>query len=385
MEQALTRGSGSVTYDGVTANGRRVLRSNNLGDYNKAILNYYSLADAEKAVYSEIFNNESLQSDRGFFKDDSRDQTVLVGGAYAETSGTNNSRVGMAVYFSDFQVSPLLPEDSGTNYIQSKTKNVTNEDNIVASNVKNLTPSSVTASQSISRSSTDTVSSSISGSKSYTYSKSIEVSMEKEWKTVGFKMGGKVAVSASKSVSSGWSKSESESASESSSQSVSVTLEPFTNVMLKQRSTTEEWVTIYNCPVALQYTTTIVLYNNNGSVLRHYQFGTDAREDLYNRAVVNPKLNDKEGIDWVNLGYLPITAAAIDLASTYVPMSSAGGAFTETVDTVETDVESILPIYPLYKVKVRAPGVSYISDETYSYGSYNFLNTEVRLQQSGRR
>jgi len=46
---------------------------------------------------------------------------------------------------------------------------------------------------------------------------------------------------------------------------------------------------------------------------------------------------------------------------------------------MESDIYSLLPVHPLNKVKVHAPNVSYISDETYSYGSYNYLNTDMYI------
>jgi len=174
----------------------------------------------------------------------------------------------------------LLPEYKDNNYIEKKTKTVTEADNIIASNVKNLTASNVTTSQSISRSQTDTFSSTVNGSKSHTLSKGVEVGFEQSISAIGFKFHGKVSANVSDVVSSGWSNSEGKSTTETTNQSVSVNLAPYTNVMLRQHSTTEEWVTRYNCPVALQYTTTIVLYNSDGSIIKAAQFGPDAREDL---------------------------------------------------------------------------------------------------------
>lgn len=380
MEKALTGRSVSETIDGKTVKAERVLRAIQPGDFESRIQNFYSLEGAEAEVYSQIFGNASLQSSKGYFKDKSDSETVIAGAAYAEISGENNSKVGMAVYFNDFKIISLLPEDKDNNYIQKKTKTVSESDNIVASNVKNLTASNVTAGQSITRSQTDTILSTVNGSKSHTLSKGLEVGFEQGFKAIGFKFSGKVSVSTTDVVSSGWSKSESTSMTETTNQSVSVNLEPYTNVMLRQHSITEEWLTVYNCPVALQYKATIVLYNSDGSVLRSYEFGPDAREDLYNRAIANRNLNDKDRINWNYLyNERPLTTTAFERAATVVPMSSTGGSFTETVDTMESDIYSILPIYPLYKVKVHAPNVSYISDETYSYGSYNYLNTDMYI------
>ena len=379
LEKAITGVQVNETISGKTVKASRVLRSIDLDDYEGAIQNFYSPEGAEREVYSQIFGNASLQSDKGYFKGDSDSKTVLAGAAYAETVGENKSKVGLAVYFSDFKVISLLPEYKDNNYIQKKTKTVTESDDIIASNVKNLTGTRITASQSISRSQTDTASSTVNGSQSHSHSKSLEVGFEQSFSSIGFKFHGKVGLSATDVVSSGWSKSESQSVTESTNQSVSVNLEPYTNIMLKQQSTTEEWLTVYNCPVALQYTATIVLYDHDGSVLRSCEFGPDAREDLYNRAVRDKNLNDKDGIRWNFFDSRPITLTAIEKASSIVPMSSTGGSFTETVDTMESEVYGLLPIHPLYKVKVRAPNVSYISDETYSYGSYNYLYTDMYI------
>lgn len=378
LEKALTGQSEPVTIDGKRINAKRVLRVSNAG----SIQNFYSPEGAEKAVYREIFGNESLQSSKGYFKGKDNSETVLAGAAYAETDGENNSRVGVAAYFSDFKIIALIPEDKDDNYIEKKTKTVTEADNIIASNVKNLTASNVTTSQSISRSQTDTVSSTVNGSKSHTLSKGVEVGFEQGISAIGFKFHGKVSANVSDVVSSGWSNSESKSMTETTNQSVSVNLAPYTNVMLRQHAVTEEWVTRYNCPVALQYTATIVLYNSDGSIIKAAQFGPDAREDLYKRAVEDKNLNDKNGVNWkffYDDGDYHVTLAAVEKAASIVPMSSTGGAFTETIDTMESDIYSLLPVHPLYKVKVRAPNVSYISDEEYSYGPYNYLNTDMYI------
>ena len=157
LERALTGQNEPVTINGKRINASRVLKVNGAGN----IQNFYSPEGAEKAVYREIFGNESLQSSKGFFQGEDNSETVLAGAAYAETDGENNSRVGVAAYFSDFKIITLFPEYKDDNYIQKKTKTVTESDKIVASNVKNLTGSNVTASQSISRSQTDTASSTV--------------------------------------------------------------------------------------------------------------------------------------------------------------------------------------------------------------------------------
>ena len=84
--------------------------------------------------------------------------------------------------------------------------------------------------------------------------------------------------------------------SNSTSSSVSVTLPPYTQVVLKQSNTNSRQLIRYNCPIALKYKVHLVALHHNVSMspVGFCSFGAetgDARADLLDRAILNIELS----------------------------------------------------------------------------------------------
>ena len=366
---------------------------------------FHSLDAAEEEMYYQMYRNADpnagssgedveyftrekaadYQGEYGQYRDSEEDEDVFAAAVCAANIKQGNfvpeAFAGIAVYFTDFKVVTILPEDSGSNYVVTNSIVSGDEDRIVASTISNSTPNSMNASQSVSTSYSVSLSSSISGSKSYSYSKGLDIGMEKDF---GFlKASGKVSISASKSVSTGWSESKSESNSSSSSSSVSLTLNPGTRVMMKQRDVTEEQTTIYNCPVALTFTATIVFYemdnNNNIKPVKVVTFGDDAREDFNQRALIDRETHDRDGINWYDPAIRDDVRMVGEVIAKYVPMSSTGGSFTETLNTVSSEVYGLMPIYPLAGVSLDKPAITYPLDTSFTYLDYSYLKGTMEV------
>ena len=110
--------------------------------------------------------------------------------AINNSSGTaHDGRLGIAaaVYFTDFEIVTILPEDNGKNYVSEISKDTVGK--TIASNVKNLTASTVSTSQSLTQSHTASVNSSVSGSNSYSFSEGFKIGTKNEAKIFGLYKG----------------------------------------------------------------------------------------------------------------------------------------------------------------------------------------------------
>lgn len=340
---------------------------------NLHLTDYSSLKAAEEGMTGG--KNTKKQ-----FSSADNNQVFAIGVDINPIDSNNKGWNRVVAYFSDFQAVALLP-DAGTsgNYVSTIRQSGGAEDGTtVASNVMNLSSTTVNATQTLSSSHTATVTSTVNGSSSYSYSEGIKVGQEFNFFSVG-KTSVELSFTATQAFTSGWSKSDSVSDTSSESRSVSVTLPPYTNVMLKQMNTMTEQETKYNCPVGIKYKVHLVLYSEGSSDM--YTFGAgsnDARDDLYRRAYQNYGLehSDPDNISWSKT---PLYIQDILQITNYVPVSTAGGKFDATLKTVTNEVDGILPVYPLRMVALKAPDVSFISDKPVSYSSFNYLTAQMHV------
>ena len=278
----------------------------------------------------------------------------------------------VVVAFSDFNVTPIIPDEKDTtpHVYATSSSDITgsSDDKKTVSDVKNTTILTATASQSISESTSSTISSSISGSSSYSESNTHKagIKISPGWKfttfSIKFELSYEYTHTATDTVSKGWSKGESVTDSSSKSSNISVTLPPYTAVLLSQKNTTEKMVAKYNCPVALNFKVNV--YSVYADPREEYtcihfkklsSFGGEgngsALEDLYER-YTNYKIADtadQQSIKWKDLD--KHCADAIGTASTTATFDSTDAEFTVVLDTVKTTVDSVLPIKPIKYIR----------------------------------
>ena len=266
----------------------------------------------------------------------------------------------VAVYFSDFEIVALFPEDQGNNYVTDVTTSPDSQEKVIASNVKNKTGTTINASQELAQTHSVSAESSVEGSKEYSFSEGLRVGYTHGLETNGLKneFNLEFEYTATEAFSSGWSESKGWSQEFNASQAISLDLPPYTNVMLKQRSGTTERTVYYNCPVGLKYKATVVFYWIDSLTLKTqlYDFGSDSRTELKKWAVDMPGSFNSYEIDFADLNSKYAKAQeAEQLISSHVPMSSTGAKFTLTIKTVESEVSGLAPIHPLKKIRLAKP------------------------------
>lgn len=300
-----------------------------------------------------VAKNSTLWNDT-----DSDDVFWMANGAF-KTSGTNKKGhyQALGVLFSNFKITTILPEDDGDFYKSSTSEPATGS-KTYASHVKNMTAETVGAQQEITNTTSATVASEINGSKEYGFEETVTIGAEKEFPL--FKGSLEFSFTASQAISNGWSESKETSDEQSTSYNVAVELPPYTNVMMKQNSSETTETTTYNCPVALNFTVTVVEYTldptyNDADCRTQVlaAFGGNARKDLYQRGVIEQTLTDPNGIVWNNLyaanGGLETMVDTMLTAT--APMASAGAKFEATLNTVTSEVSGLAPIYALSTIR----------------------------------
>ena len=357
-----------------------------------------SLKDAEDYMTEQIFGSSVVN---GCFKDQTASQPVIAASVNSRSFSLNQAAV---VYFSNFRVAPILPEDKGSNYVTTELKNETTSIDSAASSIKNDTSQQASAKQSISSSTSVAATSSVNGSESYSYSESIKFGIGYDF-TPAFKASMELGFTATQAVQKGWGTSDSMTNSQTATHEVSVNLPPYTQGYITQKTTEAENLTKYNCPIALKYDVTIVYYHNDkgNAVIMPKASGSEdkmvftfsdqtggARGDVVRRiADCTDGVYDDDGLTWGS-GVVSDTAyvarsyplswktSPIDYLTTYVPMSPTGAQFKETMKVVSSEIREFQPLYPLYRVKIADPGVAVISDEV-DYGKFTYYTRKMDL------
>ena len=304
-------------------------------------------------------------------------------GGYVETSATikpfasvSLGNVKYTVRFSDFTVGALLPADEGL-YVHSTTETGSVK-NIEASTVKNDTGSTITASQNESRTVSETLSSTVNHSSTYSFTEGLKVGAEASSFGI-YKMSVEMSAQFTQAFTDGWSKSEAKTASKTTGSSVSVTLPPYTNVLIKQGDAETTTTTRYNCPVIIGYKVSI--YIQPDIFTRYLTFGSsnsNARKDLNHRAFEEgSKTYDSQQIDWENILSDSDFKDAIQKITTHAPMSSSGATLVYTSHTTYSEVAWLAPLYPLARVALENNTLSFIDKNnvaTMKAGDYSYVD-----------
>ncbi len=329
-------------------------------------------------------------------------QPVVATAVHIEEN-ENNNYSGAVVYFTDFRVVALLPDAKDKSaYVQAIDRDDAAGEPTYTYGITNETMVPVTASQSVSNSWSTTVSSEISHTEEYSFTEGISIGTSLDFGIA--EMSVDVNISATQAVSDSWKEGRSQEESSSVSRSVTVALPAYTSVLLKQTNGTQTITTKYNCPIGLRFTARIVGYGKYGSdtqMKRHcWMFGTDARADLYRRAILNGDLNAEvsseysEAVRWSDVKkvrgyygqeqYNPFEPEFGDIwvAARFIPFGKTGASFIQTLKSLNTDVMGVVPLEPLSVVKLEAPNVSFISDQPVSYGNFNYLHADMKVGDS---
>ena len=372
-------------------------KSNGDNSYNvrsSGLVYANSMSAAAEAMESQMFswyrNSGGGRNDK--YRDDPSDGAIrknetlwddteqddvywMVTGAY-KTSGTNKKGhyQALGVLFSDFSVTTILPEDSG-NFYQSTEIEDAPDSTTYASSVKNMTGVQVSAQQEISNTTSSTATSEINGSKSYGFEESINLGYEVTALNSKFSLG--IGFTASQTIENGWSEEKSCSDEQTTTYNVSVELPAYTNVMMKQTTGTTTTTTNYNCPVALNFTVTIVEYtldpsDNNAACQAQVlaTFGANARKDLKQRGVIEYTLTDPDGVRWSDLynAHSELWGLVENKLTATAPMASTGAKFTAEYKTVNNEVSGLAPIFALSIVKTANDIMEYnLSSGEYLY------------------
>ena len=288
------------------------------------------------------------------------------------------------VRFSDFQVGALLPADEGL-YVSTTTETGSVK-NVEASSVRNATTATVTSSQHITKSVAESLESTVSHSSSYSFTEGLKVGFETGVEAVAasFKVTGELSTEFTQAFEDGWSKSQAKTTSYSKENDVSVTLPPYTNVLIKQGDAETTTTTNYNCPVIIGYKVTIMLLDANetyGEYRADYTFGSsnsNARKDLNHRALEEgSKSLDSQHADWENILKDNDFRDAITKITRNVPMSGSGAKVVYTTKTTYSEVAGMAAIYPLASVQPVKSNVSFIDSNniaTMKVGNYSYTD-----------
>ena len=282
----------------------------------------------------------------------------------------------ITLHFSDFRVGALLPADQSL-YVQTVTENGSTQ-TIGASSVKNDTGSTITATQSTTKSIAESITSTVNHSSSYSFTEGVKLGVEASSFGI-YKMSAEISASFSQAFSDGWSKSKATTNSKSTTSGVSVTLPPYTNVLVRQGEAKTTVTTKYNCPVILGYQVLIKLDRGTLLPIGLYTFGStnsNARKDLYHRAFEEGSKNlDSESIDWEKVLKDSDAKDAITKITNNVPMSSSGASIVYTNDTTYTEVAGTTALYPLRRTVLEKTNIPFIDENgvvNMKVGNYSY-------------
>ena len=334
-----------------------------------------------------------------YFTPEEADKQQDVVTKHMRVQKTNsNDFLEVAVYFTDFSAVALLPDASVENNYVTHVNNGQNgnheEERQYVSNVKNLSGEEVTASQNVSTGWSNTISSEVGGSNSYSFSESITAGMEIGFNVFGAESKAKMesTISATQAFENNWKEGKSTSKSGSVDESIAVVLPPYTNVVLSQGHANTDVDINYNCPIGLKYNVIIAVScckdNRAGAFCFRFD-GGDARADLLRRAIQYGPLDveissggNNLAVHWNNVFKRYQAKNIAELVSSRVPMSDRGASFHQVLNTSYTEVKEIAPILPLSFIRLKAPDVSFISDEMQSYQNLNYLSATMKAGES---
>lgn len=374
MLQGITKDSRSAQSDNFKAGSSQVIYATSMDSAATQML---------FALPSDLYNMGDVKNIFRPYPSDQADAAKQKKDVIAAVCwGYQNNCLAIAeVYFTDFKVVALLPDNSGKNYVTTTLRDSKTPARTYASNVKNMTLSTVQASQNVSTGWQSSVSSQVNSSSAYAYSEAIKIGAKHNFAIA--EVSAEFSFSATQTFTNGWSKTTTDTKTGNLSETVSVSLPPYTNVLLEQGSTSTEAETRYNCPIGLRYNVLIKYITEtsaNAGLVKSAEFsgqfgqnsGGDARADLYRRAIQLGDMTVDDEINWKSVNAVAGVNDAIKTITSHVPMSDTGAIFRETRDTTYTEVKSIVPLEPLAVVKIVPPSPT----------DQNYLHKTLKMGES---
>ncbi len=137
------------------------------------------LKRAEEWVFEKLAEDGQMNTSKVFENSEEQGPVLVMvdllhkGGflPYGYAGGFNRI---VAVYLYDFTAVPILPSDTGNNYVTEIITDTESAPKTVASNARNMTGLSTSASQTVSTSHSVNVTSNINGSRNYSFSVSVK-------------------------------------------------------------------------------------------------------------------------------------------------------------------------------------------------------------------
>ncbi len=320
-----------------------------------------------------VRKNTALSSDA-----DPDNVYYMLTGAF-KTSGKNKKGhyQALGVIFSDPTITAILPADDGSDITTTESE-PTMGTQVEASHVKNETNTTISAEQELTTTTSYEATSEINGSRQYGFEETVTAGYERDGILSG-KLSVEVSFTASQVIENGWSQSQSTAEEKSVAYSAAVELPPYTNVMIRQYGSKTTETTNYTCPVALNFTVTVVEYtvdpsDNNATCETRIlgTFGANARADLNKRAVVESALKDGDGITWNDLyeDNADLKMIVQQLLSKYAPMASTGAKFVVVTNTTSSEITGLSPTLPLNRVKT----IDDVQDYDLSTGDFLYVD-----------
>lgn len=320
-----------------------------------------------------VRKNTTLSSDT-----DPDNVYYMLTGAF-KTSGKNKKGhyQALGVIFSDPTITAILPANDGSASTTTESE-PTMGTQVEASHVKNETNTTISAEQELTTTTSYEATSEINGSRQYGFEETVTAGYERDGILSG-KLSVEVSFTASQVIENGWSQSQSTAEEKSVAYSAAVELPPYTNVMIRQYGSKTTETTNYTCPVALNFTVTVVEYtidpsDNNATCETRIlgTFGANARADLNKRAVVESALKDGDGITWNDLyeDNADLKMIVQQLLSKYAPMASTGAKFVVVTNTTSSEITGLSPTLPLNRVKT----IDDVQDYDLSTGDFLYVD-----------
>lgn len=359
-------------------------------------LDGYSLAELWEMTAIGIIPNEAFRFNNLLGYDAKKDaiQSILrnknigarIKGKYnKETKKLEQhfvaSEVAIDINYSNFKLSPLLPDASVSNNYVSTPSGERNKAGAKAQEFKNESTKDYTASISESEGGSVSLSSTVNHSSSYSFEEGFEVGAEFDF--ICAKVSEKVTFKATQAVQNGWSKTNTNTQNYNNSRSVSVTVPAHSVLLLRNYTTDVSVITRYNCPVALTYDVEIHWDTDAQTPTKSgdVSFLTNARTNLKHRAFEEGRKDgyDDQGIIWSTTLAVDEIDRAVELITTHVPMSGTGAAFSENLKAEGFKIEGAVPLCPLEKIKLKAPGYSFIENKQVDYNNLQFYTANMKV------
>lgn len=314
------------------------------------------------------WNTESATNDFADLKGNTKEQDVFWTILSLNRGSGDKKRHGhgsaLIAVFYDFQISPVLQEDTGNTYVRKRSDNTDSED-AYTSNITNNTSRDISAEFTGSIENTVSHSSVIEGSSQYTLGESTSVGAIVNF---GAFASGSVnqTFEYSETVSSGWSQDQAVSKTETKSEASSISVPAYSAVIMKRTTSESKEITSYNCPVLLTYKVMLLEHilnasndEANAATCTLGTFGSSsvsAREDLKTYLTDNLDIKDtKRNVTWSSFKNNSTTSNAfhyiLNNTAAQLPMSSAGASYTVDLQTISITYDGLISTQPLSRIE----------------------------------